>query len=90
MLNATELRRREVIDIATAERLGYVCDVEIDFKTGLIQSIVVPRRDSFFALLRRKSEFVIPWDNIAAIGKDIILVNVDHSCYYPADKYKSD
>ena len=87
MLNATELRRREVIDIATAERLGYVCDVEIDFKTGLIQSVIVPKRTSLFSIFKKKSEYVIPWENIAAIGKDIILVKLDNTCFFPSNKF---
>ena len=87
MLNATQLRRREVIDIATAERLGYVCDVEIDFKTGLIRSVIVPKRGGLISFFGKKNEYVIPWENIAAIGKDIILVNLDNKCCFPSDTH---
>ena len=83
MLNASELRRREVINAATAERIGYVYDIEIDFKSGVIQSIIVPKRDGIFSFLGKKREYVIPWENIAAVGKDIILVNVDESMIFP-------
>ena len=75
MLNISEFRKLEVVNATTAERLGYVCDFEIDFQSGTIKSIIVPKRDGFFSIFRKHREYVIPWDNIAAIGKDIILVN---------------
>lgn len=70
MMNATELRKLEVIDSDTAERLGFVCDMEIDFESGKIESIIIPRKKIFF----KQCEYVIPWKNIVALGKDVILV----------------
>ena len=77
MFGATELKKREVIDVKTAERLGFVEDVEIDFETGLIQSVIVPKRDGLLSFIRKRREYIIPWQNITAVGKDIILVKTD-------------
>lgn len=77
MFGASELKKREVIDLKTAEKLGFVEDVEIDVETGLIQSVIVPKREGIFSFIRKKCEYVIPWQNIAAVGKDIILVRTD-------------
>ena len=40
----SELCCKEVIDIHTGFRLGYVCDVELDDKEGCIASLVTPGR----------------------------------------------
>ena len=34
-----ELRNKDVIDISTGERLGYVCDVEVNTCTACLESI---------------------------------------------------
>ncbi len=70
MMSASELRKREVIDAGTAERLGFVYDMDIDFESGKIESIIVPKKFLIF----KRHEYVIPWENIVAISKEIILV----------------
>ena len=75
MMSASELRRREVINADTAEKLGFVYDMDIDFESGKIDAIIVPKRS--FPFFFKKQEYVIPWSNISAIGKDIILVKLD-------------
>lgn len=39
----SDLRYREVIDIHTGLRLGYVCDLEFDDTDGRIISLINPR-----------------------------------------------
>lgn len=69
----SELRRKEVINITTGMRLGYICDLEFDAKCGKILSLTVPERAPIFSF-KKPEEFRIPWDCIAKIGDDIILV----------------
>lgn len=38
-----DFKHKEVINIKTGEKLGYVLDVNADLETGKITSIVVPR-----------------------------------------------
>lgn len=76
MVHACDLRQKEVINIYTAERLGYITDVEIDFATGSIRSVVVPRKRSFRELLTKRKDYVIPWDNIVCVGSEIVLVKM--------------
>ena len=47
------LKYKEVIDIHTGFRLGYVCDIEFDDREGCIASLVTPGRPRFFGLLGR-------------------------------------
>ena len=76
MFRGMRLRQREVIDISTAEKLGFVNDVEINEVTGNIESIIVPKRYRFFTHIFCGGELVIPWENIEAVGREIVLVRL--------------
>lgn len=51
MFRGYSLRQREVVNIATAERLGFISDVEINDKTGNIEAIIVPKHGWFLKRL---------------------------------------
>ena len=70
----SELRYKEVIDVHTGLRLGYVCDLEFDDAEGRLVSLVTPGRSKLFGLLGREDDYVLPWGCIVRIGGDIILV----------------
>lgn len=73
MFRTDSFKNREVINIDTAERIGVVADVEIDTESGNIKSLIV-KRSGILNVLGR--ELIIPWNSIAVIGKEIILVRV--------------
>lgn len=76
-VKASELRVKDVINVTDGKRLGPLVDVEIDPKTGQIQSIVVPGTGGrVFGIFGAGNDIVIPWDNIVKIGPDCILVKV--------------
>lgn len=75
MFRGDKLRHRDVIDAQTAERLGYVWDLEIDEREGRITAIVVMRGGwwrRFFGV----GEFIIPWSNISAVGERFVLADM--------------
>ena len=72
-MRTQDLRQREVINIVSAERIGYVSDIELDTKTGLIGSIIVPKRTGIFS---KRQYLHVPWEKIVSIGRDIILVEL--------------
>ena len=72
----SELRYKEIIDVHTGYRLGYVCDLEFDDREGCLTSLVTPGRARFFGLLGREDDYVLPWSSIVRVGTDIILVEV--------------
>lgn len=76
MMRACDLRQKEVINICGAQRLGYVYDVEINFETGNIESIIIPGRTGIFGWLFKKKDYVVPWDKIVCVGEDIVLVQM--------------
>lgn len=77
MNRAYDLRHKEVINICDGSRLGFVCDVEINFNDGRIEGIVIPGSSKLFGLFGKENEYIIPWENIIKIGEDIILVEMN-------------
>lgn len=72
-----DLKRKEVINICDCQRIGPVCDVEMDLCCGKITHIIVPGPCHLFGILGRESEFVIDICCIKQIGEDVILVEVN-------------
>lgn len=70
----SDLRYKEVIDVHSGFRLGYVCDAEFDDAEGRLVSLITPGKAKFFGLLGREDDYVLPWGCIVRIGGDIILV----------------
>lgn len=70
----SDLRYKEVIDVHSGFRLGYVCDAEFDDAEGRMISLITPGKAKFFGLLGREDDYVLPWSCIVRIGNDIILV----------------
>ena len=71
----SDLRYKEVIDVHSGFRLGYICDAEFDDAEGRFISLITPGKTKFFGLLGREDDYVIPWSCIARIGNDIVLVD---------------
>ncbi|BBF43001.1 hypothetical protein lbkm_1687 [Lachnospiraceae bacterium KM106-2] len=72
-----ELRQKEVINASDCQRLGFVCDVEIDIETGCILSIIVPGPCKIWGIVGRDQEYVIDYQCIRQIGPDVILVDIN-------------
>ena len=75
MFRGEKLRRREVIDIQTAEQLGFVWDLEIDEKEGRITAIVV-MRGGWWRRFFGTGELIIPWAEVAAVGERYVLADM--------------
>lgn len=67
------LRYKEVIDVHSGRRLGYVCDAELDEQEGRLLSLITPGKTKLFGLLGREDDYILPWQSIVRIGPDIIL-----------------
>jgi len=73
-LRIADLRYREVINLCTGHRLGFVCDVEMEVNSGQVIALVVPGPCRFFGLFGREEDYLIPFESISKIGSDIILI----------------
>lgn len=75
-MRLSELRCKEIINICSGHRLGYVCDAEFEMPGGTLKALIVPGPCRFFGLFGREPDFLIPVECITKIGEDIILVEV--------------
>ena len=86
-----ELADKDVINVCTGERLGRVCDAEIDVVQSKVISIVVPGQGSVWGF-GKATEVIIPWHMIECIGEDTILVKMSaeqySGCCVPKRKLK--
>ena len=73
----SDLRYKEVIDVHSGLRLGYVCDAEFDDAEGRLVSLVTPGRARWFGLFGREDDYVLPWSSIVRVGSDIILIEAE-------------
>ena len=71
----SELCNKEVIDVSDGRRLGYVRDAALD-GCGRITALIIPGRRRLFGLLGREDDIIVPWQRIACIGEDLILVQL--------------
>ena len=72
-----DMREKQVVCIKDGSILGLVSDFELDTETGRLLSILIYGRRRMFGLLGRDGDCKIPWESIAVIGEDSILVDCE-------------
>ena len=77
-LCASELEKKEVINLCTGQKLGCICDYELDADCGQILAVII-LSDNGIPFINRKEEYVIPWCKIECIGEDTVLVKLSSS-----------
>lgn len=81
MVTITELRMKEVINLASGKRIGFIHDLEINIANNRIEAIIVPKENKFLKLFSRDNDYIIPWKKIVKIGQDVILVDIKDPLY---------
>lgn len=76
-MRTADLRQREVINIATAERIGFISDVEMNFENGCVEAVVVPVKNGIAGFFGKKQDCIVPWEKIVSVGRDLVLVELD-------------
>ncbi|MDO5559466.1 MAG: YlmC/YmxH family sporulation protein [Oscillospiraceae bacterium] len=71
----SELRKKEVIDINTGDKLGYVDDIELDTDSSKVLALIIYGRSGLFWLWSKEPDIVIQCSEIKVIGRDTILVS---------------
>ena len=69
MIRNFDLRRKKVIDADTAELVGYIRDIDIDFESGRINSVTIPRCG-----FHKTRSITVPWERIQAMGKEFVII----------------
>lgn len=80
--STVDIREKEVINLCDGQRLGYVCDFEIDLCDAKIVSLILPAPVGFFGFPKGEA-LVIPWCRVECVGEDTILVKLDPSDIKP-------
>jgi len=75
-LKASELRMRDVVNIADGRKLGYIYDLDVDLETGRINAVILPAPQKLFNFFGRGEDIQIPIERIKKIGVDVILVEL--------------
>ncbi len=87
----SELADKDVINVCSGEKLGRICDIEINIKDCTVVSIIVPGQGSLWGF-GKSTELIIPWARIECIGEDTVLVRLGAeeltSCCTPKRKPK--
>ncbi len=69
----TELKNKEVINITSGKRLGYVSDIELDICDARLLALIIPGEGGLFS---KSPSIKIPWACIEHIGEDLIIVKM--------------
>ena len=73
----SELQSKDIINIDSGAKIGFIGDIEIDVTVGVITYLIVTISQKWFGLIGREEELNIPWPNIVKIGTDVILIRLD-------------
>ena len=73
------LRDKEIVNMKTGIKIGYVDDMELDTSNGTIISLIVYGKPRAFGIMGRDRDIVIKCGNIRLIGEDTILVDFEES-----------
>ncbi|KGG79750.1 hypothetical protein Y919_10060 [Caloranaerobacter azorensis H53214] len=75
MVKTSDLKEKEVINIRDGTRLGLINDIEIDLDRGVVEAVYIPGGSRLLSFFGKSDEYVIKWENIIKIGKDVVLVD---------------
>ncbi|MEG2429580.1 MAG: YlmC/YmxH family sporulation protein [Oscillospiraceae bacterium] len=85
-----EFKNKEIIDLVTGTKIGYVDDIVFDSETATISAVVIYGRLRFFGLFGRNEDLLFDWSDIETIGRDTILIkaqNIKNSTRKPHSNF---
>lgn len=68
-----DLRQKRVIDVDTAEQVGFIRDMDIDFATGKIRTVTIPQK-GISGWLSGGKNVKVPWEKVVAIGSEFVII----------------
>lgn len=72
-----ELRKKDVIRSSNGDNLGRADD--IIFEDTRITALVLYGRPRLLGLAGRQPDLVIPWQQVAQVGNDVVMVTLEDS-----------
>lgn len=79
LMRFRDMSDKEIINVNEGTRLGILgqTDLEINDKTGQIESFIIPNY-KWFGLVKEGEETKIRWSSIKKIGDDMIMIESNH------------
>ena len=73
----SDLKKKDIICIGDGRLVGRAADLELDVSTGQLRALIVHGCSCLSLFFHGdKSQILIPWQQIACIGDDVILVSL--------------
>ena len=72
-MRLSDMQDKDVVELKTGIKIGNIIDIKIN-KEGLIESLILEKR-KYARLFSSNEEIEIPFNKIAKIGEDVILIN---------------
>lgn len=76
-----ELKNKQVVCMDDGFVLGFISDIELDTSDGTLKSIIIFGQSRLFGLLGASEDIIIPWEQIAVIGPETVLVKAESKSY---------
>ncbi|MTI80554.1 MAG: YlmC/YmxH family sporulation protein [Firmicutes bacterium] len=76
MYKATDLAKRDIINIADGAKLGSATDMHFDLNSGRVTAIVVAPSRKMGVFRAGAQNVVIPWEKVVKFGRDAVLVDI--------------
>lgn len=70
-----ELCKKDVIQVPLGANLGRVDDLRFNAQNAVLEGLILLGRPRLLGLLGREEDVFIPWQEIDAVGADVILVH---------------
>lgn len=83
-----DLKCKEVINVDTGEKIGFIDDIEFEPEKGTLAAFVIYGRERFFGFLGREDDIILTCSDVRLIGKDAILVKLNSRSYVKSSRRK--
>lgn len=79
VISLSELKNKEVVNVKTGIKIGFVDDVVIDTELATVVSLIIYGRPRCMGFLGKEEDIVIKCDEIQLVGEDTILAKFDEN-----------
>lgn len=75
-MRLSDLQNKNLVNTTDGKNIGNIVDVNIDYKSGNINSFIIESKTNMFRFLNKDRDMEVRWEEIEKIGEDVILVNI--------------
>ena len=75
-MRLSDLQNKNLVNTSDGKNIGNIIDVNIDYKSGNINSFIIESKTNMFKFLNKDRDMEVRWEEIEKIGEDVILVNM--------------